>query len=162
MTPRSQLRLYFHGSLFIALAMGLATLPLYTITLRREFLDTYRQFVRQSHLILVLTGIWMLASGAMLPLLDLTQRSISITVWSLVSSGYTFLLAIALLAVVLFEVQQSSNPPLMDIIGQAPYYLGYIYLTVLTISGILSFVPGVIIVSGAHKALRQHIQDAIH
>src|SRR5580700_3264559 len=103
MTPRSQLRLYFHGSLFIALAMSLATLPLYTITLRREFLDTYRQFVRQSHLILVLTGIWMLASGAMLPLLDLTQRSISITVWSLVSSGYTFLLAIALLAVVLFE-----------------------------------------------------------
>jgi hypothetical protein len=161
MTRRDQLRLYFHGSLFIVTSMTLGT-PGLIITLTRVFLDDYRQFVRQSHVILMLTGIWMLASGAMLPLLDLTQRAISIIVWSLISSGYTFLVAITLLGIILIEVGQPSNPPLWELIGKAPFYLGYIYIGVLSISGALSFIPGAIMVAGARKALRQHTQDAVH
>jgi hypothetical protein len=162
MTRRGQLYLYFHGTLFIVIAMVAATAPLFLITLKSDFLDAHRQFVRGSHVILVLTGVWMVASAGMLPLLDLTQRWISAIVWTLVTSGYTFLVAIILLAIILKMSPQGEGKAQWDMLMNARYYLGYVYLGILTISGALSLIPGFLMVGGTYKALRQYAQNAVH
>ena len=129
---------------------------------KSDFLDAHRQFVRQSHLILVLTGIWMVASAGMLPLLNLTQRWISVIVWTLISSGYTFIVAIILLAILLRMTPQPDGKAQWDMLMNARYHLGYVYLGILTISGLTSLIPGILMVGGAYKALQQYAQGAVH
>jgi len=161
MTPRSQLRLYFHGSLFIALAMAFGTPGLW-LTFNYTFLDGYRQFVRQSHVILVMTGIWMTAAGAILPMMSLSPRAISTIVWTLVSSGYLFIVAIILLGILLKVLgPQPATLSQWQILSNAPYYLQYVYLTLLSVSGLTSFIPGVLLVAGARNGLRQYVQDSV-
>ena len=163
MTRRSQLQLYFHGTLFIVIAMASATVPLFFITLKSDFLNAHRQFVRGSHLILVLTGVWMVASAGMLPLLNLTQRWISAIVWTLVGSGYTFIVAIILLAIILvISPPQDDGKAQWNMLINARYYLGYVYLGILSISGTTSLIPGFLMVGGTYKALRQYAQNAVH
>jgi hypothetical protein len=142
--------------------MTAAVLPLYLITLQQAFLEVYRQFVRSSHVILVLTGVWMVASAGLLPLLNLTQRWVSVIVWTLIASGYTFIVAIAFLAVILImsPLRDSTNQWLM--LQAAPYYLGYVYIVILTISGLTSLLPGILMVGGTYKALKQYPQGAVH
>jgi hypothetical protein len=162
MTRRSQLYLYFHGTLFIVIAMTAATLPLYIISIHRGLLDIYRQFVRSSHLILVVTGVWMVASAGMLPLLNLTQRWVSAIVWTLVASGYTFIVAIVLYAVILKMSPDWDGKDQWIMLKAAPYYLGWVYIVILTISGLTSLFPGMLMAGGTYKALRQYAQNAVH
>jgi len=161
-TQRGQLRLYFHASLFIVLAMTFGTPGLW-FTFNDPFLNEYRQFVRQSHVILILTGIWMITSGVILPMLDLSERAISAIVWMLVSSGYTFIVAITLLGILLKILgPQPADLSQWEILIKAPYHLAYVYMTLITVSGLTSFFPGVLLLVGARNALRQYLQDAIH
>ena len=162
MTRRGQLYLYFHGTLFIVIAMIAATYPLYAYTLRSEFTDIHRQYARSSHLILVVTGVWMVASASMLPLLNLTQRWVSVIVWTLIASGYTFIVAIALFAVILRMSPDWDGVDQWVMLEAAPYYLGYVYIVILTISGLTSLLPGILMVGGTYKALQQYAQNAVH
>jgi hypothetical protein len=162
MPRRGQLYLYFHGSLFILIAMTAAVLPLYIFTIHKDFLDVDRLFVRSSHLILVVTGIWMLASAGMLPLLSLTQRWVSAIVWTLIASGYTFIVAIVLLGVILKMSPDWDGTDQWLMLKAAPYYLGWIYIVILTISGFTSLFPGILMVGGTYKALKQYAQGAVH
>jgi len=162
MIRRGQLRLYFHGVIFLVTAMVIGG-PGMGLTFHREFLDQLRQFVRQSHLILMLTGIWMMASGAALPILDLTSRGLAILVWSLVVSGYTFLVSVAIFGLV-FALESGLQVPLTTQWAQlsaAPYHLRYFYLTFLTANGIASLVAAWILVRGAQNALKESLVDAI-
>ena len=162
MIRRGQLYLFFHGSLFIVIAMTASILPLYIFTIQKEFLDVWRQFVRSSHVILVVTGVWMVASAGVLPLLNLTQRWVSVIVWTLIASGYTFIVAIALLAVILIISPLRDSTDQWSMLKAAPYYLGYIYIAILTISGSTSLLPGILMVGGTYKALKQYGQGAVH
>jgi hypothetical protein len=162
MIRRGQLYLYFHGTLFIVIAMTAAVLPLYFITIHKPFLDVARQFVRSSHLILVVTGVWMVASAGVLPLLNLTQRLVSVIVWTLIASGYTFIVAIILFAIILKMSPDWDGTDQWAMLTAAPYYLGYVYIVILTISGFTSLLPGLLMVGGTYKALKQYAQGAVH
>lgn len=162
MTRRGQLRLYFHGVLLLLAAMALGG-PGLGLTLHRVWIDQFRQFVRQSHLILMLTGIWMMASAAALPLLDLTSRALAILVWSLVVSGYTFLVSVAVFGLVfaLGTGYPMPYPTQWSQLTAAPYHLRFFYMLFLSVNGVASLVAAVMLVRGARNALKQSLVDAI-
>lgn len=161
MTRRGQLRLYFHGVIFLLVAMLIGG-PGLIIAMNNGWLDQVRQFLRQSHLILMLTGIWMIASAA-LPLLDLTSRALSILVWSLISSGYTFLVSVAVFGLVfaLGSVSPVPYPTQWSQLTAAPYHLRFFYMSFLSANGIASLVAALVFVRGARSALKQSLVDAI-
>ncbi len=162
MTRRGQLRLYFHGVIFLLVAMLIGG-PGLIIAMNNGWLDQVRQFLRQSHLILMLTGIWMIASAAALPLLDLTSRALSILVWSLISSGYTFLVSVAVFGLVfaLGSVSPVPYPTQWSQLTAAPYHLRFFYMSFLSANGIASLVAALVFVRGARSALKQSLVDAI-
>src|ERR1700688_1639335 len=97
MPRRSQLRLIFHGAIFMLVTMIVGFFEFFLLSLPHAFDEPVRQSLRQWHAILMTTGIWMIATGAGLPLLELTSRGISWLVWMLVISGYTFILSLIVL-----------------------------------------------------------------
>jgi hypothetical protein len=163
MARRSQLRLFFHGTIFI-LASMMVGLPGFILAVDKELADYTRQFVRQSHAILMSSGIWLVASGGVLPLLDLTQRSMSQLVWFLIAGGYLFLASIPVLAIALPlkpPPPWSVNVAQWDQLKGVPYHLGIVFMALLGISS-LSFLFGAIVtLLGAGKALRQSIADSV-
>jgi hypothetical protein len=162
MTRRGQLRLYFRGVIFLLVAMLIGG-PGLIVAMNYGWLDQVRQFVRQSHLILMLTGIWMIASAAALPLLDLTSRALSILVWSLVVSGYTFLVTVAVFGLVfaLSSGSQIPYPTQWSQLTAAPYHLRFFYMLFLSANGAASFVAALMFVRGARNALKQTLVDAV-
>jgi ABC-type antimicrobial peptide transport system permease subunit len=56
----------------------------------------------------------------------------------------------------------TKQAPLWDQLTNAPYYLGYVYIVLVSVSGLLSFIAIVAIVYGAYKAKRLSPLDAIH
>lgn len=162
MTRRGQLRLYFHGVLFLIVAMLIGG-PGLTVAMNYGWLDQVRQFLRQSHLILMLTGIWLMASAPALPLLDLTSRALSILVWSLVVSGYTFLVSVIVFGLV-FVLGPGSPVPYPTQWSQltaAPYHLRFFYMLFLCVNGVASLAAALTLVQGARKALKQSLVDAV-
>jgi hypothetical protein len=162
MTRRGQLRLYFHGVIFLIVAMLIGG-PGLIVAMNNGWLDQVRQFLRQSHLILMLTGIWMIASAAALPLLDLTSRALSILVWSLVVSGYTFLVSEAVFGLV-FALLSGSPVPYATQWSQltaASYHLRFFYMLSLSANGAASLIAALMFVRGARNALKQSLVDAI-
>jgi hypothetical protein len=155
MARRAQLRLFFHGTIFILAAMLIGVPGIY-LAVNRGWSDDYRQLLRQSHSILISSGLWLIATGAALPSLFLSDGWISALVWLLVLSGYTFMVAIVVLAVAL-----KLGPPLLASASQlqklhaAPHQLGWVYLMILGVSALASIVAGIAMIGGARKALRQ-------
>jgi hypothetical protein len=150
MTRRGQTYLVLHGAIFLFAAMVIG-IPEFRIALSKAWDDIYRQFWRQSHAVLVITGVWLIAGGAVLPLLDLSARGVNVVVWSLIISGYTFLASIAI---------QGSRlhfglPPY-----QGPWF--YPYAAVLAFSSLLALIADVMIIWGAFKALRQSKLRTVH
>jgi len=155
MTRRAQLRLFFHGAIFILAAMLIGGPGIY-LAVNRGWSDDYRQLLRQSHTILISSGLWLIATGAAVPSLILSDGWVSALVWLLVLSGYTFMVAIVVLAAAL-----QLGPPLLASASQlsklhaAPYHLGLVYLMILGVSALASLVAGIAMIGGARKALRQ-------
>lgn len=166
MMRRRQLSLVFHGAFFMLVAMSTGT-PGFYIAIHQNLEDPTRMYFRQTHSILIATGIWMIATGGVLPLLKLADRGLSVLVYSLIASGYTFLIALGVLGFGVLGIASILNPPttqapLWDQLTNAPCYLGYVYIVLVSVSGLLSFIAIAAIVYGAYKAKRLSPLDAIH
>jgi hypothetical protein len=160
MTRRSQLRLIYHGALFMVVSM-LVQLPGLYVAFSKSLNDPLRQTMRSGHAILMATGIFMIASSMILPLLQLTSRGISWLVWSFVVSGYTFIaaLAIAIPGFILNPPDPSWNQ--LDQAMSLPFPLGWLNLGLIGLSGGSSAIPGFLILFGAYKAMRYSVVDSI-
>ena len=164
MSRRSQLRLIFHGAVFILISTMVQAYPGLQVAFFNLMGDPVRQYLRQAHLILVVTGIYMIASSMVLPLLELTSRGISLLVWSFVVSGYTFLGAFVSLFVG-FGLQNHPPDPALNQWQQTmaiPFPLNWINIVMVGVSGASSFIPGLLIVWGAYKAMDHSPVDQIH
>ncbi len=164
MTRRSQLRLFFHGTFFIVAAM-MVGIPGFWFTANKEFDEYVRVFLRQSHSILMGSGVWLVASGGVLSSLNVTPRSMSQLVWFLIAGGYLFLASVLVFAIALplkpTPPSWSVTLPQWDQLLAVPYYLGIFYMVLLGISS-LSFLLGALwTVRGAGKALQQSIADNV-
>ena len=160
MTRRSQLRLLYHGALFMVVSMLIQS-PGLIVAFTRLSNDPVRQVMRSGHAILMATGIFMVASSSILPLLQLTSRGISCLVWSFVVSGYTFIGAISI-AIPGFLL----NPPAVDMnqweqAMTLPFHLGWLNVGLIGLSGAASAIPGFVILFGAYKAMRYSVVDSI-
>lgn len=161
MSRRSQLRLIFHGALFMVISMTVE-MPGLLIAFHHALNDPVRQYLRQAHVIVVATGIWMIATGAALPLLELTEKWIATLVWSLVVSGYTFLISLAVLFIGFRYDPPDPAKNQWDQTMAIPFPLGWINIGLIGLSGLTSLIPGVLIVWGAWKAMRHSPVDQIH
>ena len=161
MTRSRQLSLVLHGAFFMLVAMSAGT-PGFYIAIQKELQDPIRMYFRQAHSILIATGIWMIATGGILPLLKLTERGISILVYSLIVSGYTFLVALGVLGIA-FKLKHPTQAPLWPQLMDKDYHhLGYVYIVLISVSGLTSFIAGVAIAYGAYKGKRLSPLDAIN
>ena len=157
MIRRSQIRLIFHGGMFILISTTLAAYP----GLPRAFFhfmnDPVRQYLRQAHAILLVTGVFMLATSMALPLLELTSRGISWLVWSFVISGYTFAAALVVLFAGFTHHPPDPNLTQWCQTMAIPFPLNWINIALVGVSGATSFLPGVLIVLGAYKASQHSV-----
>lgn len=164
MVRRSQLRLVFHGSIFMLVTM-LVGGPELIRAFNQVFLEIVRQSVRQWHVILITTGIWMIALGATLPLLELTSRGISWIVWSLIITGYSFIYSLGVLiyAVSHHIPQLSQHPPASqwEMVHELGW-LGWLNLGLICINGLTSLIPALLVAWGAYRALPHSPIDDIN
>ncbi|MGO9450124.1 MAG: hypothetical protein ACLQDV_03600 [Candidatus Binataceae bacterium] len=160
MTRRGRSLLIFNGALLMLLAMS-AGIPGFPLAIHKEWLNPVRQYFRQAHSILMVTGIWLLVTGLVLPSLELTDRWILTVTWSLILSGYSFLAALVVLAIGFM-----LNPPIYliqwDQLVTTPYHLGGVYTALVSVSGLTSFIGGLCIVMGSYKMIRRSTLDMIH
>ena len=157
MIRRSQIRLIFHGGVFVLISTMFAAYP----GLPRAFFhflnDPVRQYLRQGHAILLVTGIFMLAASMALPLLELTARGISWLVWSFVISGYTFIAALAVLFAGFAHHPPDATLNQWHQTMAIPFPLNWLNIVLVGVSGATSFLPGVLIVLGAYKASQHSV-----
>jgi uncharacterized membrane protein len=123
-----------------------------------------RLYLRQAHTVLMGTGVWMIATGTALPLLELTARGISWLVWSLVISAYTFLLAVSVFIAGLcyYHLDPNKYPDQIHQLRAMSPYLQWINISFLSVSGVTSLLAGLLIVRGAFMAMRHSPIDDIH
>jgi hypothetical protein len=163
MTRRSQTRLVFHAAVFIVISTIVQAYPGLKLAFHHALNDPVRQYFRQSHAILMATGVFMIATGAALPLLELTERGISWLVWSFVISGYSFVGAFAAL-IAGFGLQHHLPDPKLTQWQQTiaiPFPFSWLNIGLVGLSGMASFLPGLLIVLGARNAMRRSPMDNI-
>jgi hypothetical protein len=163
MTRRNQLRLIFHGALVLTLSM-VVEMPGLCYAFHHGTDDLVRFYLRQAHAVLMATGIWMIATGMALPLLELTSRGISWLAWSLVLTAYTFAGAVGIFIAELARLHLVSQTyrTQMEQLHQLPAYARWTNLLLLGASGATSFIAGLLIAGGAFMALRHSPIDDIH
>ena len=149
MARRGTLRLIFHGTIFLAIGM-LVGFPGFLYGPPKSIDDEFRLFFRQSHLIPIATGIWLIASGAVLPNLNLKNGSASLLVWSLIVSSYSLLLAQAawFTALQLGWTEKAGKPVIHTPL--APLYIG-----ALVVVAVGAVIGNTVMLLGAYSALRQ-------
>ena len=141
MTKRHQLLLLLHGAivLFIGLVFGLP----FGAALSRDWGNKSVQVWRVAHSGTVAVGVMLLAIGGTLGRLVLRDRVVSVLVWSLVASAYSFTLALLLHAVVGVRGYRPT-PPILNVVAFAS-----------NLVGVLGAVLGVaLVIYGAYVALR--------
>ena len=158
MTRRGTLRLIFHGTIFLAIGM-LVGFPGFLYGPPKSIDDEFRLFFRQSHLIPIATGVWLIANGAALPNLNLKNGSASLLVWSLIVSSYSLLLAQAawFTALQLGWTEKAGKQVIHTPLG--PLYIG-----ALVVVGVGAVIGNTVMLLGAFSALRQldHPVGMIH
>ena len=149
MSRRGTLRLIFHGTIFLAIGM-LVGFPGFMYGPPKSMDDEFRLFFRQSHLIPIATGVWLIASGAALPNLNLRNASASLLVWSMIVSSYPLLLAQAVwfTALQLKWTERAHKPVLHSPL--APFYIG-----ALLVVAVGALIGNAVMLIGAFSALRQ-------
>jgi hypothetical protein len=162
MTRRNQMRLILHGAIFIVFSTMVQAYPGLKLAFFHGLNDPLRQYFRQSHAILLATGMFMIATGGVLPLLELTEKWIATIAWSFVISGYTFVGAFIVLIVGLrlHPPDPSQNQWAQTMAIGFP--LNWINIVLVGVSGATSFLPAVFIVGGAYRAMRHTTLDDIH
>jgi hypothetical protein len=162
MPRRSQLRLILHGAIFMLVTMTVGFFEFRLVSLRFGSDDSVRQALRQWHAILMTTGIWMIATGAGLPLLELTSRGITWLVWMLVFSGYTFMLSLVVLLLGFWAHPEALKETIQTKQIHALGWYGWINVGLIIINGVTSMIPAGIIVRGAVMGMRHTPIDDIH
>src|ERR1700676_4856136 len=162
MTRRSQLRLIFHGAVFIVISTIVEAFPGLLITFHNVMSDPVRQYWRQGDSIMMVTGIYMIATSMALPLLQLTSRGISWIVWSFVVTVYSFIGASATIFLGLYL--HPPDPPQTQwqqtmAIG---FPLNWAKIVLVGITGAASLIPGALILRGAYMAMRYSPLEEIH
>jgi len=163
MTRRNQLRLIFHGALVLTLSMLVETPGLWFAFTHHPD-NLVRFYLKQAHSVLMVTGIWMIATGMALPLLELTARGVTWLAWSLVLTAYTFAAAVGIF---IAELARLHLPPeqykdQLDQLHQMPSYVQWINISCLVVTGTTSLIAGVLIIRGAFMAMRHSPIDEIH
>ncbi len=143
MARRAALWLILHGAIMMLIGMFVG-FPGFSVSRDYPMTDDIRLFFRQSHLIPLATGIWMIAIAGALPQLSLTDRSASALVWSLVVSAYSLVLAQTVWAIALLNGSDIKKPP-----------AEYPYAAFLIVTALGALIGTYLIVSGAYSALRQ-------
>src|SRR5271165_140937 len=110
MARRAALWLILHGSIVMLIGMFIG-FPGFAVSRDYPMTSDMRLFFRQSHLIPLATGIWMIAIAGGLPQLTLSDRSASALVWSLVVSAYSFVVAQIVWAIALRIGSHITEPP---------------------------------------------------
>jgi hypothetical protein len=160
MTRRSQLRLLYHGALFMVVSM-LVQFPGLWVAFTKLSSDPVRQVMRSGHAILMATGIFMVASSSILPLLQLTSRGISWLVWSFVVSGYTFIGAISIAIPGFIHRPPDPSWNQWQQAMSLPFHLGWLNVGLIGVSGGSSAIPGFLILFGAYRAMKYSVVDSI-
>lgn len=148
MARSSVLRIIFHGGILLLIGM-LVGFPGFWFGPPRTMDDELRLFFRQSHLIPIAQGAWMVAIAGVLPYLSLTDRGSSGVVWSLIISAYALVIAQMTWGVALWIGWRQSTEPILKS-PLAPVYCGAL---ILVAGGAL--VATFLITRGAFIALRQ-------
>ena len=132
--------------MLVGMLVGIPGLAFTSLSINDEF----RLFYRQTHLIPIAQGAWMIASGAVLPSLALSDVLASALVWSMIVSGYSLLVAQSAWGTALALGWTMSAGSGVEHSPLAPLYLGALVATGLTaLAGII------LIMVGAFSALRE-------
>lgn len=139
MTNNDRERLIFHGAvvLFVGLLCGFPALA--------ERGDEAFRAWRAAHLGLITTGIWLLATAAVLPSLVLPRREALALVWSLLATGYGFMTALPIEAVTGVRATQPTGSAAnwVAFAGNAIGVLGALLGVLLTLMGARAALKGV-------------------
>jgi len=124
-------RLIFHGSIvmFIGLLCGYPAIG--------EPGDDAARLWRAAHLELLMIGMWLLATAAVLPLLLLKRREGSGLVWSLLATGYGLMTVLLMRAVTGVRGIEPSGPAAnwVAFAGSVVGILGALLAVLLTLAG---------------------------
>lgn len=132
MTRRGHLQLFIHGSLFL-IASYLCGLPAF-FTFKPVLHPTTMDFWRQSHIILISTGVWTIAVGAVLPYLEMNEVLERILTWLMISSGWLFIFSLPIrLMSILSNLDIENGPYTRPYVG----FLGANGLTALIAAGLV-------------------------
>lgn len=101
-------RIVFHGA--AVLIVGLLCGFPFAAALTGNWGDEPLRAWRFAHLGLIVTGIWLLATAAVLPSLVLGRRPASVLVWSLLGAAYGFMTALLVAAVSGVRGLQPTGP----------------------------------------------------
>ncbi|HST08009.1 MAG TPA: hypothetical protein VLJ83_07540 [Gemmatimonadaceae bacterium] len=88
MTNTDRLRLVFHGAIVVLIGL-LAGLPT-TV----EVINGSERFWHTAHEALIMIGIFLLAASSVVPALVLERRERSFLIWSFITMGYGFVVAL--------------------------------------------------------------------
>jgi hypothetical protein len=135
-------RLVFHGAvvMFVGLLCGYPAVV--------EQGDEALHLWRAAHLELLLLGIWLLATAAILPSLVLARRESVGLVWALMATGYGLMVALLLAAVRGARVTQPGGPAIDQIAFAA------------SVVGILGALLGVLLTLVGARAALSHMSSA--
>ncbi len=143
MPRRGHLRLFLHGSILLVFSMVLG-IPAFSL-FSKGMPEWIHLFWRQSHVILMLTGVWMIAVGSAIPHLALTDRREGFLTGSMIISGYAFVLSLPIQGTAVYNGCANK-----DLTGCTGYNL---YVFVLGINGALALVAALIVIIGAFSVL---------
>jgi hypothetical protein len=133
-------RLVFHGAIvmFIGLLCGYPALG--------ERGDEAARLWRAAHLELLMIGIWLLATAAVLPALVLKRREGLGRVWSLLATGYGLMTVLLIRAVTGVRGIQPTGPAAnwVAFAGSAIGILGALLAVLLTLMGARAALRGIV------------------
>jgi hypothetical protein len=148
MARRAALWLIFHGAIMLLIGMFVG-FPGFMFGPPTSMDDELRLFFRQSHLIPIATGVWMIAVAGGLPTLSLTDRSASWLIWSLVVSAYSLVSAQIVWGAALYIGWTRANGEPVTNSPLAPLYIG-----ALAVVALGALIVTFIIMRGAYSALK--------
>ena len=143
MARRAALWLILHGAIVMLIGMFVG-FPGFAVSRHCPMTSDMRLFFRQSHLIPLATGIWMIAIAGVLPQLSLSDRGASALVWSLVVSAYSLVVAQTVWGIALRIGSDIKKPP-----------AEYPYDAALAVTALGALIGVCLILYGAYSALRQ-------
>jgi uncharacterized membrane protein HdeD (DUF308 family) len=132
-----QRRIVFHGAavLLVGLLCGLPSVV--------EVTGGSTRMWQAAHSALLMLGIWLIASAAVVPVLVLEPREAKGLVWSLVIAGYSFMTAVIIQAITGVRAVSPDVSP-----------VGRIAFVANLFAVLSSFLAAALIMSGAYNGLR--------